>query len=120
MRRRNAISLTPTYGSTSLNVFFIKTQLICSLLQLTIIKVQRLPFFLKSFIATMFVLLCASLFGLSLAAKPPTQNPLYIVDPLNSPSHGVIFSSDHVVLKVDCPGCPVFDTAWDTKATSLV
>ena len=64
-----------------------------------------------------------SLLGLcagALAASPPDDNPDYIYDPFNSTSHGLIFSPSRIVLKVDCPGCPIYDKSWHTEATSLV
>jgi len=44
----------------------------------------------------------------------------YVIDPLNSVSHGLMLSPARVVLELDCPGFPVYDHSWNSNATALV
>ena len=56
----------------------------------------------------------------STVPSPPTENSPYSLDPLNDTSHGRILSKEWIVLRLDCPGCPVYNPNWDTNATALV
>ena len=52
--------------------------------------------------------------------SPPTENAPYTLNPLNDTTHGAILSPGHMIVKLDCPGCPVYNPDWDTDATAIV
>ena len=57
---------------------------------------------------------------LVLAKAPPSSNPNRTLDETSDPDHGRIIDSSHAVLKLDCPGCPVYNDTWNDAATALV
>ncbi|KAL8827695.1 MAG: hypothetical protein Q9170_006912 [Blastenia crenularia] len=54
------------------------------------------------------------------AESPPSSNPNRTLDESTDPDHGRIIDPSHAVLKLDCPGCPVYNETWDTNATALI
>ncbi|KAL8937581.1 MAG: hypothetical protein Q9216_004356 [Gyalolechia sp. 2 TL-2023] len=54
------------------------------------------------------------------AKAPPSFNPNRTLDETIDPDHGQIIDPSHAVLKLDCPGCPVYNKTWEENATALI
>ena len=51
--------------------------------------------------------------------EPLTDSPSYVIDPLTH-THGVMVSPERIIIKLDCPLCPIYNRTWNSKATALV
>ena len=66
-------------------------------------------------------LLIYMLFSMTvLAANAPKYNSPYVLDPLNDTAHGIMLSPERMIIKLDCPGCPVYKPKWRTESIALV